>query len=245
MNSMKPESSKISFIFRPKDSPISVGVLLDLSSSMTNKIDIARHALEEFFNNANAEDDYFVLGFADTPQLLADTTESVKELESKLTSATPKGSTALFDAIYLAMAKLRKAKYARRALFIISDGGDNHSRYNSREIKQLVEESDVEIYAIGIFDSIFKTYEEWAGKRLLTGITQATGGRTIAVNDINDLPKQLQLSAGSFATITCSDIARAILPAMSNFAKLNKSAPPLPTTPLHVYFKKGYVAPGG
>jgi Ca-activated chloride channel family protein len=107
--------------FSTEDSPISVGVLLDLSSSMTDKIDIARHALEEFFNNANSEDDYFVLGFADTPQLLSDTTESVKDLENTLASATPKGSTALLDAIYLAMAKLRKAKYPRRAIFIISD----------------------------------------------------------------------------------------------------------------------------
>lgn len=232
--------------FSTEDSPISVGVLLDLSSSMTNKIDIARHALEEFFNNANAEDDYFVLGFADTPQLLADTTESVKELESKLTSATPKGSTALFDAIYLAMAKLRKAKYARRALFIISDGGDNHSRYNSREIKQLVEESDVEIYAIGIFDSIFKTYEEWAGKRLLTGITQATGGRTIAVNDVNDLPEAAAVVSRELRNHYLLGYRPSNSTRDEQFRKIKvQLAPPLPTTPLHVYFKKGYVAPGG
>jgi Ca-activated chloride channel family protein len=232
--------------FSTEDSPISVGVLLDLSSSMTDKIDIARHALEEFFNNANSEDDYFVLGFADTPQLLSDTTESVKDLENTLASATPKGSTALLDAIYLAMAKLRKAKYPRRAIFIISDGGDNNSRYSSREIKQLVEESDVEIYAIGIFDSIFKTYEEWAGKRLLTGITQSTGGRTIAVNDVKQLPE----AAAAVSQELRNRYLLGYRPSNSSrdeqFRKIKvRLAPPLPASPLHVYFKKGYIASGG
>src|SRR5438270_6549588 len=213
---------------------------------MTNKIDIARQALEEFFNNANAEDDYFVLGFADSPGLLADTTQSVKDLENKLASARPQGSTALLDAIYLAVAKLRKAKYSRRAIFIISDGGDNHSRYRSREIKQLVEEADVEIYAIGIFDSIFKTYEEWAGKRLLTGITQSTGGRTIAVNNIKQLPE----AAAAVSRELRSHYLLGYHPSNTSrddqFRRIKvRLAPPLPAAPLHLYFKKGYIAPGG
>jgi Ca-activated chloride channel family protein len=232
--------------FSTEDSPISVGVLLDLSYSMTNKIDIARQALSEFFNSSNAEDDYFVLGFADSPELLSDTTQSIGALETKLSSAKPKGNTALLDAIYMGLAKLRSAKYPRRALFIISDGGDNHSRYNSKEIKRLVEEADVEIYAIGIFDTFFKTYEEWAGKRLLTGITQATGGRTITVDDVKQLPEAAAMVSRELRNQYVLGYRPSNSARDNQFRKINvRLARPLPATPMRLYFKKGYIAPGG
>src|SRR5215471_9898970 len=174
--------------FSTEDSPISVGVLLDLSYSMKDKIDTARQALHEFFENSNTQDDYFVIGFSDHPALLADSTHSPQSIESKVALAVPYGHTALLDSIYMGLTKLRNARYKRRALLIISDGGDNHSRYDAKEIKKIVQEADVEIYAMGIFDSIFKTYEEWAGKRLLTEISEETGGRTATVDDIAKLP---------------------------------------------------------
>src|SRR5262249_5435094 len=175
--------------FSAEDAPISVGVLLDLSGSMTNKIDTAREALGEFFKNANPEDDYFVVTFANRPELLAGTTQSIENIQSKLALAVPHGNTALLDAIYVGLSRLRNARYKRRALLIISDGGDNHSRYDTKEIKKLVQEADVEIYAIGIFDSVFKTYEEWTGKRLLTEISEETGGRPETVDDLGKLPE--------------------------------------------------------
>ena len=174
--------------FSTEDSPISVGVLLDLSYSMKDKIDTARQALHEFFENSNPEDDYFVIGFSDHPALLADSTRSTESIENELAVATPYGNTALLDSIYMGLNKLRRARYKRRALIIISDGGDNHSRYTANEIRRQVEEADVEIYALGIFSKVFKTYEEWAGKRLLTGITEATGGHTVTVNNVEELP---------------------------------------------------------
>lgn len=175
--------------FSSEDAPISIGILLDLSKSMSNKIDTAREALGEFFKTAHPDDDYFVITFADRPQVLADATQSIGTIQAKLGQATPAGHTALLDAIYLGLSKARHSRYRRRALLIISDGGDNCSRYRSREIKSLVQESDVEIYAIGIFDSIFKTPEEWAGKKLLTEITEATGGHTVAVGNVRRLPE--------------------------------------------------------
>ena len=230
--------------FSIEDAPISIGVLLDLSYSMTNKIDIARQALAEFFNSANSEDDYFVLTFADSPELLADTTQSVGVLEARLDSAKPKGNTALLDAIYMGLAKLRSAKYPRRALLIISDGGDNHSRYKAREIKQLVEEGDVEIYAIGIFDNIFKTYEEWAGKRLLTEITQATGGRTITVSDVKQLPEAATAVSRELRNQYVLGYSPSNSARDEQFRKIKvQLAPPVPEVPMHLYFKKGYIAP--
>lgn len=175
--------------FSTEDSPISVGILLDLSSSMKDKIDTARQALSEFFQNSNPEDDYFLIGFSDRPALLADATRSTASIENKLALTLPYGNTALLDSIYMGVNKLRTARYKRRALVIISDGGDNHSRYTAREIRSLVQEEDVEIYALGIFSKVFKTYEEWSGEHLLTTITEATGGQTIKVNDIQELPQ--------------------------------------------------------
>jgi Ca-activated chloride channel family protein len=238
------EQQKIRY-FSTEDAPISIGVLLDLSLSMKNKIDLAREALAEFFRNSNPDDDYFVLSFADRPELLADTTQSVGTLQSKLALATPNGNTALLDAIYLGMAKLQKAKYPRRALLIISDGGDNHSRYGPREIRSLVQEGDVEIYAIGIFDSIFKTYEEWAGQRLLTDITEITGGHTVNVDDVKKLPETAAAISRELRNqyVIGYHPDNAVHDAKWHKIKV-RLVPPLPVEPLHVFSKKGYMAPG-
>lgn len=230
--------------FSTEDSPISVGVLLDLSSSMKDKMDTARQALREFFENSNPEDDYFVIGFSDRPALLADATHSTASIENKLALTLPYGNTALLDSIYLGVNKLHTARYKRRALVIISDGGDNHSRYTAREIRNLVQEEDVEIYALGIFSKIFKTYEEWSGERLLTTITEATGGHTVKVNDLQDLPQ-------AAATISRQLRNQYIL----GYSPTNRQyddkwhkikvrvVPSSDGTVLHVYSKQGYFAP--
>ena len=175
--------------FSAEDSPISIGILLDVSASMKNKIELARNALAEFFNDSHPDDDYFVITFADRPQIVADVTQSIGTLRARLAQVTPAGHTALLDAIYLGVQKLKHARYQRKALLIISDGGDNHSRFTSGELKDFVMESDVQIYGIGIYSAFFHTPEEWNGKHLLTEITEATGGRTITVNNARELPQ--------------------------------------------------------
>lgn len=175
--------------FSKEDSPVSVGILLDVSKSMTDKIEKERAALEEFFKNANPEDDYFVITFNDRLHVLSDTAGSIAGIQTELGLVEPSGSTAMLDAVYLGVSKLANARYSRHALVIISDGGDNSSRYKLREIKELVEESDVMVYAIGIFDfGPLKTFEEVMGKKWLGTITDVTGGRTIPVEDLTRLP---------------------------------------------------------
>ena len=173
--------------FSAEDTPISVGILLDISRSMTGKIDLARAALAEFFENANPADDYFIITFNDRPKVLGDDSASAGTLRAQLVDVKPAGHTALLDAIYMGMQKLNHARYQRKALLIISDGGDNHSRFTSRELKDRVVEGDVIIYGIGIYNKIFHTSEEWSGKRLLTQITEATGGHTVTVNNMREL----------------------------------------------------------
>ena len=103
----------------------------------------------------------------------------------------PKGRTALLDAIYLGLSQMRGARNGKRALLILSDGGDNHSRYNESDIKRLVKEADTQLYAIGIFDPLGyrnRTPEELNGPSLLGEVTEMTGGRVFAVENLNELP---------------------------------------------------------
>ena len=143
--------------FSSEDGPISLGVILDLSGSMNSKIERAREAVLAFLKSANPQDEFFLITFADRPQLLTDFTNSVEDVQAQLLYTIPKGRTALLDAIYMGVTKMRQAKYSKRALLIISDGGDNHSRYTERDIRSLVKEADVMLYGVGIYDRTFAT----------------------------------------------------------------------------------------
>lgn len=176
--------------FSTEQGPLSVAMLVDVSRSMADKIDIERAAIAEFFKNADPQDEYFAITFSDRPRVLAASEDSIDDVEQKLTAVQPAGPTAMLDAIYLAIHELRSARFQRKAIVIFSDGGDNSSRYTMRDIKKLAQESDVQIYAIGLFETFFfKTIEERLGKQWLSGITDITGGRTIAVENRSNVPE--------------------------------------------------------
>ncbi len=173
--------------FSSEDAPISLGVIFDMSGSMSTKIERAREAVIEFFKTANPQDEFFMIAFADKPSEISDFTNSIEDLQGKLVYTVPKGRTALLDAIYLGMSKMRQAKYPKKSLLVISDGGDNHSRYTEGEIKAMVKEADVLIYAIGIYDHYFPTEEERLGPGLLGEVSELTGGRAFTIDNPNDL----------------------------------------------------------
>ncbi|HYG97535.1 MAG TPA: VWA domain-containing protein [Terriglobales bacterium] len=230
--------------FSSEDTPISLGVIFDLSGSMDDKIEKSRDAVVEFFKTANPQDEFFMITFADRPELLADFTQSVEEIQGKLIYSIPKGKTSLLDAIYLAVNKMKKAMHQKKALLIISDGGDNNSRYTEKEIKSMVKEADVQIYAIGIFDMSPRTEEERLGPVLLSEVTDVTGGRTFTIDNVNEL----------------ADVASKIGIELRNQYVLGyrpknpahdgkwrkikvKLSPPKGLPPLRVYNKTGYYAP--
>jgi len=173
--------------FSSEDAPLSLGVIFDLSGSMGNKLEKSKQAVVEFFKTANPEDEFFMIGFSDKPELLADFTNSIEDIQSRLVFANAKGRTALLDAIYMGMKKMKSAHHEKKALLIISDGGDNRSRYTDSEIKALVKEADVEVYSIGLFDNSAATPEERYGPYLLNEISDVTGGRMFRVDDVNEL----------------------------------------------------------
>jgi Ca-activated chloride channel family protein len=177
--------------FGAEDSPLSMAIVFDASGSMGYKMSKAREAVAQFFKTANPDDEFFLVSFNNRPDMATGFTKSLEEIQNRLTFTESKGRTALLDAIYLALNKMKEAKNQQKALLVISDGGDNSSRYTEREIKELVRESDVQIYAIGIyepFSSRGRTPEEMAGPGLLTEIAEQTGGRQFPVENINELP---------------------------------------------------------
>ena len=177
--------------FSAEDVPISIGVIFDFSGSMSNKVGKAREAAVQFFKTANTQDEFFLVSFNERAELSSSFTNSVEDLQSRMMLTAPKGRTALLDALYLGLSQMRGAHNAKRALLILSDGGDNHSRYNESDIKRLVKEADTQLYAIGIFDPIGsrnRSPEELAGPSLLSEVTEMTGGRVFNVEKLEDLP---------------------------------------------------------
>ena len=230
--------------FSSEDAPVSIGVIFDMSGSMSTKIERAREAVMEFFKTANPQDEFFVIAFADKPEEISDFTSSVDEIQGRLLYTTPKGRTALLDAIYLGISKMRQAKYPKKALLVISDGGDNHSRYTEGEIRSLVKEADVLIYAIGLYDHYFATEEERLGPGLLSDVTELTGGRAFTIdnpNDLADVSTKIGIELRNQYVLGY----RPKNPARDGkWRKIKvKLLPPKGLPPLKVYAKTGYYAP--
>jgi Ca-activated chloride channel family protein len=229
--------------FSSEDAPISLGVIFDMSGSMSSKIERAREAVLQFFKTANPQDEFFLITFADRPEEISDFTQSIDDLQGKLVFTVPKGRTALLDAIYLGVSKMREAKYPKKSLLIISDGGDNHSRYTEGEIKSLVKEADVMIYSIGIYDHYFQTEEERLGPQLLGDVSELSGGRAFTIDNPNDL--------GDVATKIGIELRNQYVLGYrpknpghdGKWHKIKvKLLPPKGLPPLHVYAKTGYYA---
>jgi len=177
--------------FSAEDAPLSVGIVFDTSGSMGSKLQKSREAVTQFFKTANPVDEFLLIEFNDRPQLIVPFTTSTDEVQNQLTFTQSKGRTALLDGIYMAMNNMKKAHNPRKAILIISDGGDNSSRYTESEIKNAVREADVQVYAIGIFEpmgSRGRTSEEMGGPGLLSEIAEQTGGRHFPVENLNELP---------------------------------------------------------
>lgn len=179
--------------FSTEDAPVSVGIILDTSGSMHDKMDRVREAVHQFCDTSNINDEFFMITFSDAPRLASDFTQTPAEIEKELVYTYPKGRTALLDAIYMGLRKMKDAKYSRKALLVISDGGDNHSRYTERDIREAVRESDVAIYAIGTFDRYMPTEEELLGPSLLSSITEPTGGEAFTITNPNEMPDAAKL----------------------------------------------------
>jgi VWFA-related protein len=176
--------------FGSEDSPLSIGIVLDTSGSMGAKLEISRQGVAEFFRSANPEDEAFLVEFSDRPELAVPFTHDLGQIQDRILSAQSKGSTALLDGVTLAIAAMKKAAHPRKALLLLSDGGDNHSRYTATEVKNRVKESDVQIYAMGIYSGGGDINDD---PGLLTRLSESTGGRhfEVSLRDLVDVAAKI------------------------------------------------------
>lgn len=233
--------------FSHEDAPLSIGLLFDASGSMENKMRRSSEAAAEFFKTANSEDEFFLVQFSDRPKLLVPFTQDSDEVYNRIARVKPFGRTALLDAISVGLSQMKKARYLRKAMVILSDGGDNRSRYSRGEIKNALLESDVQLYAMGIFDSDpahRQPAEERNGPILLNELADQSGGRQYIVDKLEDLPA------------VCARIGKELRDQYilgyypSNEARDGKHrtvkvtvTPPSSMSALRAYYRTGYQAP--
>ena len=172
------QEQEITF-FSDADAPVSVGILFDVSGSMSgDKVRKARKALERFITTSHPSDEYFLIAFNNRAQLLMDRTRDSEALLRKLTLVNPKNNTALYDAVYLGIERVTRGTHQKRAMLVISDGQDNASRYNFGEVRRLMKESDVVTYSVGIMDrGDSSSANGMQGQAFLDELSAVSGGK--------------------------------------------------------------------
>ena len=230
--------------FAAEDAPVSIGIIFDLSGSMTSKLMRARESILQFIKTANPQDEFFVIGFNDRPELIEDFTSSVEDIQARLATVRSGHRTALLDAIYYGVTKMKDARHERKALLVVSDGGDNRSRYTEGEVRAQVRESDVEIYSIGIFDPNAATPEERQGPMLLNELCEETGGRMFRVDDLSEMSDIAEKISTELRNQYVIGYSPKEMHRDGKWRKVKvKLIPPQGLPPLTVHARTGYYAP--
>jgi len=162
--------------FSDDDAPLTLGIIFDVSGSMSDLTSRSVQALRRFFDTSHQDDEYFIVAFNDRAKLVQDFTSSPNDIMSRVIFVKAKGSTALYDGVYLGLEKAKQGRHRKKALLIISDGEENSSRYSGRELRDMLKESDVPVYSVGI--SQFYT-----GLGVLQSLSGWSGGMTFTPAD--------------------------------------------------------------
>ncbi len=233
--------------FSTEDSPISVGMIFDSSGSMADKIEKSKEAALQFFKTSNPEDEFMLINFNERPDLISAFTSKFEKLQDRLLFVKSGGKTALLDAIYLGLNQMKKAHSSRKALLVITDGGDNHSRYTENEIKRAVKESDVQIYSVAVLEPLAsrnRTPEEAAGPGLLSDLSEVSGGRMFSVEDPSELPDIAEKISVELRNEYVIGYKPSNMVRDGRWRRIRvKLDPPRGLLPLQVYARTGYYAP--
>jgi Ca-activated chloride channel family protein len=229
--------------FSSEDAPVSIGLLFDASGSMRNKIRKSAEAAAAFFRTANVDDEFFLVEFNDRAKLAVPFTRDANLIYQRIVRTKPLGRTSLLDAIHMALTQMKDAKNLRKAIVILSDGGDNRSRYTESEIKSAMREADVQVYALGIYDpddQPKRTPEEKNGPKLLGELAHQTGGRDFTVRNLEDLPSVCERIGNELRNQYVIGYAPASADdAGYRHVKVTVATSEMP--PLHVYHRQGYL----
>jgi len=175
------------------DMPATVGILLDASGSMLgggSSPDRVSNALLRFFQKCNRSDEFFLMAFNRSPQLLLGMSNDWSAILSalvKFAGAQPKGQTAFYDALYLALNQAARGKHRKRAILLVSDGEDNMSRYTFSELRRQLKESDVILYAVDIIKGDEDNVLGYQGWDKLDELTRMSGGKVFAPRNTEQL----------------------------------------------------------
>jgi Ca-activated chloride channel homolog len=230
-----------------EDSPMAVAIVFDTSGSMQRKLPAAREALAAFLKTANPEDEFALVEFGDKARLTCHLTGEPGDISERLTFAEAKGQTALLDAVGIGIAELKKSSKPRKAMVVVSDGGDNRSRYTEREIRGLVRESEVPIYSMGIFESgsaAKLSAEELAGPALLKDLANDSGGRAFNVTSLKELSATAERIGVELHNSYVLGYAPSNLARDGKYHRVHvKLVPPEDAPELRVEWRSGYYAP--
>ena len=224
-----------------EDVPISVGIILDVSGSMKDKLKTAVEAAITFMKGGSPDDEYFLVEFADKPTESAEFTNDITKIQSRFIFSKAKGRTALYDAVYMGLSKLEQGNNAKRALLLITDGEDNRSRYTFSNVRDFVKEKDVQMYAIGITNGWSDAASE-QGRALLRDLAAISGGNSFFPSSVYNLEEicrniakelKYQYVLGYQSTNTAKD---------GEWRKIKVTAE-LPNQKLNVRSKQGYYGP--
>jgi Ca-activated chloride channel family protein len=231
--------------FSSQDQPVSIGIIFDSSGSMVSKIAKSRDACIQFMKLANPQDEFFLVGFNNRVFLEQDFTSQMDDITKRVIFDKAKGQTALLDAIYYGLEKVEQGRYPRKALLVISDGGDNHSRYTEKEVKEFIKESDAQLFAIGIYNPFADNAEEIRGPTLLNDLAGITGGREYTLNSVVDLEDIVTKIAIELRNEYVLGYISSNEQRDGRWRKIKvKLNPPRGLPPLNVNAKSGYFAPG-
>jgi Ca-activated chloride channel family protein len=224
---------KIACFFQ-EDAPISMGLIFDASGSMRKSIDRSMAAVEQLLKTTVPGDEFFLIRFSDKPTVETGFTSDPGQILERLSFVNPKGWTALHDAMYLGIHRMKPAKNKRRVLFILSDGGDNNSRYSESEIKNLVMESDVRVYAIGLFER----------PKFLERMAALTGGEVFWARRLKDLPDATEKLSRALRNQYVLGYSPSKRQNDGKYRKIKvEFAHPFTLGPLRLLWRHGYYAP--
>jgi VWFA-related protein len=224
--------------FSKMDAPVSTVIVLDVSGSMRQNLSTLKSALGDLISAAGPEDEFALVLVRDAPEWVADFTRIPEELLGRIGSEQAHGSTALRDSIYLAAQGIRRGHQPRKAMLIVSDGLDNHSRYSDADLKRMLLETDATIYAAGLYRGFPEDQVE-LGRQLLSDIAEQSGGFYVTVNKPKDLERALRNMDVRDQYLIGFVPEGVTLDGRYHRVRLKVT----PATPLRVSWRRGYYSP--
>ena len=176
-------------LFKQEDIPLSVGLVIDASGSMSDKRDRLNIAAMTFVRESNPEDETSIVSFGDDVNLEQDFTKNTRKLSRALDGIPSNGNTALYDAVFLAAKHLQESAFhEKKVLLVVSDGEDNHSKYKLKEVLAAIRESKIILYTIGLLtpDPTGMYGYGDVGKKVLKQLAEVTGGASFFPKNIGD-----------------------------------------------------------